>query len=160
MPAKRDYVERFWEKVDKRGPDECWEWQAHIIRGTGYGQFWTGVEDTTAHRAAWTITKGPIEDGMYVLHKCDNRRCVNPNHLFIGTAFDNVRDMVRKGRHRNGNARGEEIGNSKLTQNQVAEIINRYTGKHGEQSALAREYGVSQAEIWRIVRRLVWRHVE
>ena len=87
---------RFWSKVHVGLPEECWEWQANT--GRGYGMFWFGKTPIVAHRASWMMLRGPIPEGMNVLHKCDNRKCVNPNHLFIGTQSDNVQDMLQKGR--------------------------------------------------------------
>jgi hypothetical protein len=89
---------RFWAKVRKQ--DGCWEWHASIFKATGYGQFaLTSTQPETAHRMAWVLTHGYIPDGKYVLHKCDNRKCCNPDHLFLGTPQDNMIDMVAKGRH-------------------------------------------------------------
>jgi hypothetical protein len=87
--------ERFWSKVDVCGPDECWEWTAYRLPA-GYGTF--GRPTTTTHRIAWQLTNGPIPEGMFVCHKCDNPPCVNPAHLFVGTQQDNLRDMWSKGR--------------------------------------------------------------
>lgn len=95
---------RFWPKVNVRLPEDCWEWQANL--GRGYGMFWFSKIPMMAHRLSWMMLRGPIPEGMNVLHKCDNRKCVNPNHLFLGTQSDNVQDMYSKGRQgdsRNGN---------------------------------------------------------
>lgn len=91
--------ERFWSKVDLKGPDDCWEWQASKLPD-GYGSF--GVRSRVvdkAHRVSWVLKNGPIPDGMSVCHRCDNPPCVNPDHLFLGTQQDNMKDMVSKGRH-------------------------------------------------------------
>lgn len=86
--------ERFWSKVDKSG--ECWIWTG--VRQNGYGSFWFEHGPKPAHRISWTLTHGPITDGLFACHRCDNPACVNPDHLFLGTAGDNARDMWSKGR--------------------------------------------------------------
>lgn len=89
--------ERFWAKVDRRGPDECWPWIG-ATNNRGYGQFWYGGGQRLSHRIAWLLLRGPVGD-LFVLHRCDNPICVNPAHLFLGTHQDNMQDMVTKGRH-------------------------------------------------------------
>lgn len=97
---KRPMPERFWLKVDKSG--ECWLWTSYI-NPCGYGQFQeTSYRSERSHRVAWRIVNGPIPDGMFVLHRCDVRRCVNPAHLFLGTNDDNMADKVAKGRQARG----------------------------------------------------------
>lgn len=89
---------RFWPKVNKRGVDDCWPWLGRLNRG-GYGTFrWTAKGDVKAHRAAWELCVGPIPPGMFVLHRCDIRHCVNPAHLFLGSLADNNHDRDAKGR--------------------------------------------------------------
>ena len=88
-------LERFWNKVQVT--DGCWEWQEGLSTG-GYGKFWVGNETVPAHRFAWEVSQGPIPDGLFVCHHCDNRKCVRPDHLWLGTSYDNMVDCVEKGR--------------------------------------------------------------
>lgn len=92
--------ERFWKLVSVTGPLDCWEWQGYVDKQTGYGDFCYEYPSrhVGAHRFSWTLVHGPIEDGLCVLHRCDNRVCVNPAHLFLGTKDDNNQDMISKGR--------------------------------------------------------------
>lgn len=111
----RPAEERFWEKVDKRGHSDCWLWTASLD-GKGYGQFWDGKRRRVAHNYSYELHNGTIPTGLIVCHDCpggDNRRCVNPNHLFVGTQGDNMRDMVAKGRHYQPDVRGEKNGRYK-----------------------------------------------
>ena len=160
MFARPTVSDRFWEKVDKT--DGCWLWTASVFQhGLPYGQFQlNGIPHH--HRVAWTLVNGPIPDGIRVLHHCDNPPCVNPEHLFLGTDADNNRDMMAKGRFRQGNttltaAKGEGHPKHRLTEEQVSAIRSRYTGAWGEQSQLAREFGVSQTTIFQIVNQQRWR---
>jgi hypothetical protein len=91
-------VGRFWSKVDKSG--ECWVWTAKALCENGYGRFYVGKKPLRAHRYSWELANGPITDGLFVCHRCDNPPCVNPAHLFLGTHQDNMQDMVAKGRSR------------------------------------------------------------
>jgi len=99
----RPITERFWEKVDKRDPDQCWPWKGgHTATGRGVLRASPihGKEKIVATHVSWELHYGPMPDGVYVLHKCDNPACVNPAHLWLGTQSDNMTDMYSKGRGR------------------------------------------------------------
>lgn len=102
-PTPKNSEELFWRNVDKRGPDECWEWK-RARNSSGYGR----LGSTAAHRVAWHLTNGQIPDGMYICHHCDNPPCCNPAHLFCGTQTDNMQDAKAKNRfdRRNGHVWG------------------------------------------------------
>ena len=154
MHPKLTLEQRFWSKVDRSGgPDACWLWTAH--RHKGYGRFGVGSTVQAAHRISWELTNGPIPRGMHVLHDCpggDNPACCNPAHLRIGTHIDNMADMSAKGRRAPILVRrGELHGQAKLTDAQVAEIRRRYAAGGISQPNLAKEFGVSQSHICRLV---------
>lgn len=139
----------FWQKVRKT--DYCWFWKGHVNRG-GYGVHGTIL----AHRASWLITRGEIPERLKILHSCDNRRCVNPNHMRLGTQMENIRDM--HDRNRANKAKGEDNWIAKLTAEKVTEIRKRSAA--GEQkAALAREFGVTPPAIGSICKRKTWAHV-
>lgn len=96
MENLEDDLKRFWSKVTKGKPNECWVWHGANVRG--YGQFWFRGKKARASRASWSIHFGEIKNGLWVLHKCDNPPCVNPKHLFLGTRSDNMLDCFKKGR--------------------------------------------------------------
>ena len=140
---------RFWEKVDKSaGPDGCWIWMASTGLG-GYGTFWDGTRQEYAHRVAWRLVNGPISKGLHVCHRCDVSDCVNPNHLFLGTAADNAHDSSRKGRR-----------SHKLTAQDVLAIRAHYAKGGITYRALGATYGVTLQTIRAVVLRITWRHVE
>lgn len=148
----------FWEKVKKGDDDSCWEWLGAVLP-CGYGSIRVNGEPTTAHRASYILHHGEIpENGSYhgfcVCHICDNRLCVNPKHLFLGTQKDNIRDMVKKGR--SPDRRGEKHGCAKLLWSQVQEIRELYGITGYSQRRLASLFKVSQRQIGRIVNNTSW----
>ena len=142
-------VERFWTKVDKRGPDECWSWLAYVGE-KGYGQIKAdgNRKMLRAHRVSWELNIGPIPDGLCVCHHCDNPPCVNPAHLFVGTYGDNNRDAYRKGRKvpPTPDNRGELNGQAKLTEAHVHKILVSTETQRG----LAYRHNVSWRQLGRI----------
>lgn len=155
------WPQRFWNKVQIGKPDECWAWLG-CVADPGYGR--TGMPGVRkiygAHRVAWHLGTGrPISEttGRDVCHTCDNRRCVNPSHLFLGTRTDNMRDASRKGRVVVPALRGEYHAHSKLTDHLVSEMRNS-----GETNAYwARELGMNPSTIRRArIPNGNWRHVQ
>ena len=166
-------IAKFWEKVDKSGGDDaCWNWTGSRNTG-GYGQSaWKG-KSKVAHRISWELANGEIPNGLLVLHKCDNRACVNPRHLFIGTQQDNIDDMIQKGRavnlsgsdhwshlHPEKKPYGEAVGHHKLTENEVREIRRRYAQGNTSHSKLAQEFNIGRSNIGTILNRITWKHVD
>lgn len=128
---------------------ECWNWTGHI-GGHGYGLLaMTRGRQFMAHRLSWEFYYGEIPKGMFVCHHCDNRKCVNPSHLFIGTYLDNINDMVKKGRH----AIGEQTGIAKLNPAKVLSIFK----EEESYRYLAKKYNISVSQICSIKNRKDWR---
>lgn len=133
---------RFDKYTPRGAADDCWEWQSTIKR-SGYGSFWLQGESVHAHRASYILHKGPIPEGLVVRHTCDNKPCVNPKHLLLGTTQDNTQDAVE----RDLVCRRERNGRAKLTESQVAEIRARLNRGGETQKSMAKEFGVSRSAI-------------
>lgn len=136
--------------------EDCWLWTGSKQNG-GYGTMWAGGRVRTTHRVAYEVFNGEIPNGLLVCHKCDNRACVNPAHLFVGTHKDNAMDMAKKGRcalQRAGmqRPRGESHPKAKLSYN-IAKLIRCDLARNESQLDVARKYGVSQATVSRVKNR-------
>lgn len=172
---------RFWEKVDiKNNNDKCWLWMGDVLRHNkenrkdNYGRIEINYKRRAAHRVAWILTNGEIPSSkgfekehngtptLHVLHKCDVKSCCNPNHLFIGTNNDNMKDRNKKGRQ----ARREKHpfykkphknGNAKLTMEDVKEIREKYAKGDIIQKELGRQYGINRSHISHIINGKSWK---
>lgn len=135
----------------------CWVWTAGRTED-GYGEFRAGGRRVLAHRHAYTTHVGPILDDLYVLHHCDNPPCVNPDHLYLGTQFDNMQDMIA--RSRMPSTRGERNGRALLTEEQVQLIRSLHApGQPGSRKRMAERFGVSESTVDAILQGRNWRHV-
>ena len=154
ITAKMKTTEQyFWEKV-KKTLFGCWEWQAGCF-DSGYGAFHIPSKKMVrAHRFSWELHFGPIPEGMKVLHDCDNKRCIRPSHLWLGTNADNSKDMVNKKRQ----AFGTQHGRVKLTDGIVLKA--REQAKVIPISFLAKKYNVSCQTMWEAVRGKTWKHLQ
>jgi DNA-binding transcriptional regulator YiaG len=145
-------IKRFWAKANIGKPNDCWNWNGSKSND-GYGTVTSGNTTQYAHRIAYSLTCGSIPKGQLVCHHCDNRRCVNPNHLFLGTHQDNSDDMKAKQRSARGARHGThthpERFQSKLTDAQVAQI--RAMRKQGiVQRTIAKLFGISPMHVSKI----------
>lgn len=151
---KKSPEQRFWEKVDRRGEDECWPWKAHRD-DFGYGTIYIGKHERS-HRATWMFCRGPIPEGMCVCHRCDNPWCCNPNHLLVATKGDNNRDMFQKGRDRL--PKGEEVFCAKLKATDIPQI--RFRLKCGDTLAeVASVFSVHPCTISDVKQGRSWTHI-
>lgn len=143
---------RFWVKVDRRGPDDCWLWTAATkgLPGKRYGNFRVKRDRRSvglgAHVASWEYANGPVPDGLFVCHHCDVKLCVNPAHLFLGTALDNNRDMVAKRRHQFG----ERHWNAKLARGAI-DRIHALAHEGKSQRAIGLAFGIGQPTVSKIL---------
>ena len=138
-------MNRFWDKVKRRGPDKCWNWTG-ANTGNGYGQFWWNGRNQRAHRVSYALSGRTLDPDLQVCHTCDNGMCVNPAHLFQGTAAENVWDAVKKGRR----------NDVRLTPEDAKAIRRDYVRREVPMSKLALRFGVSTTTISRIIDRTTY----
>ncbi len=159
--------DRLWPRVDKSGGENvCWNWFGQVDGG-GYGSLLIGGRNgkmKKAHRLAYELTCGEIPQGLHVCHKCDNTRCCNPAHLFLGTHKQNMEDKVKKGRQPRGKEVSQKIsgelhGMHKLSVEQVRYVRERFAQGDITKVQLAKELNVSDGTIRLIVRREIWKDV-
>lgn len=155
---------RFWERVDKNGPihpicGQCWVFKK--LRKDGYGRFKINSKQILPHRYSYKLHYGSV-NGLYVLHKCDNPSCVNPDHLFLGTHQDNVKDRENKNRGGQNKRRGENSGRSVLTYEDVLTIRKLYKPYHKlyGQKGLSKRYRVAESTINRVIRKKIWNDIK
>lgn len=141
-------IQRFESKFTKGNPEECWEWQGKLNRKRG--RFSVGAVTRYAYRFAYWIYRGEIPDGLSVCHTCDNPSCVNPDHLWLGTQVDNMRDMALKSRGRNAQ--------TKLTPKQVKDIREKVS-QGFKQKDIAAVYSVCPENISNIVNYKSWKYI-
>lgn len=145
-------IDKFWARVQRT--DGCWLWTG-TVTVFGYGSVGSGVQSPKslrAHRVSYELFKGPITEGMHVCHTCDNRRCVNPLHLFLGTIADNTADMVTKRRH----GFGESHSRARLTEADVLAIRSSTDSP----TRIGRLYGVRRCTVSNIKAGRIWRHIK
>lgn len=144
----------FMKHIEITEENGCWEWTASKNK-KGYGKFCHDGKVWRAHRLAWTLRYGPIPDGLFVCHRCDNPGCCNPEHLFLGTNRDNMDDMMSKGR----SCRGEKMWSAKLTEKDVEIIKVLLANKKIKRKTIAYLFGVSVYTIYEINAGKKWKHV-
>jgi hypothetical protein len=149
--------DRFWAHVDRAGDDECWLWRG-APTAAGYGRLSIRGRAHYAHRLSYEWHHAPIPPGRWiqVCHSCDVKLCVNPRHLWLGTAKSNTAEAIERGRF----TTGEQNGYSKLTATQVRELRHRYAAGGVTYETLAAQYGVCLAAISHAVNRRTWAHVD
>ena len=148
---------RFLHQTDNDGlnPTTCWNWTG-ARNSNGYGRFVDGGRHKLAHRVSYELFVGTIPSGLNVCHSCDNRLCVNPHHLWVGTQSENLRDAFQKARHSFPDTRGENNGNRKLSARDVQEIRAMFQGGQ-RRFQIAARFGVSPSTIGDIIAGKTWR---
>jgi hypothetical protein len=158
-PKAPNTLESGFEKFAIKNPEGCWGWKGSTSSKWNYGQYRYNMNRIRAHRASWIIHNGPIPEGIHVLHRCDNYICANPEHLFLGTNLDNIKDMLKKNRHPTIGKSGEENIASKLTWDKVKKIreISADSSLKLSQRKIGEMFNISQAVISLILLNKIWR---
>ena len=160
--TEKEYAERFWTKIDKESSNifyngsRCWEWTGALLT-KGYGQYRRNGRDISAHRYSYFLNFGEFDTKLNVLHHCDNRKCVNPSHLFLGTNLENVQDRNKKGRQ--FRPVGEANGHSKITEKDVIEIYKMYDSGKYKQKEIAQMFGIAECSITFILTGKSWNYL-
>lgn len=155
MLKPEELKSRFMDKVSPEPNSGCWLWTG-TMSSTGYGRLKVDGVMLPAHRISYSLFIGSIGEGKFICHTCDNRLCVNPDHLFCGTHDENMKDMVSKGRQSKENKYGASNGRAKLTDADVIAIRRSEL----TQAALAEQYSVSRSQISMIKTRVRWSHLD
>ena len=153
-PTRESDTERFMQYVDKRDTG-CWIWIGSYYGAGGYGQFHMDGEKIQAHRASHVMFKGPIPEGHVIRHDCDDRACVNPQHLQSGTQKENMQDS----RDRNRRPFGSAVGTAKLDEDKVAAMKGEFIDRPGEMTRLADKYRMAICTVSSIIHGETWKHV-
>jgi hypothetical protein len=153
---RRDAEQRFWRNIDRRGLDECWPWLAGTT--SGYGQIRFRKEKLGAHVLSYRLAHGTVPLGKMVLHRCGNRICCNPNHLYAGTYAQNTNDAVGHGTHKCGFGLGDQHKSARLRAVDIPAIRKALT-KGESQRSVAAKFGVAQQTISHVAHGRTWKHV-
>lgn len=146
--------DRFERHVMADPNSGCWLWTGALTHN-GYGHMQPVSGEWRAHRVSWVLHRGPIPSNLQVLHKCDVRSCVNPDHLFLGTNQENRTDMWKKDR----GAKGESAGTSRLTNQEVRQLRDLFSSGQQTQAELCRKFNVVGATVCNIIHRKTWKHI-
>ena len=157
MELQLEIIERFWSRVDRGEPEECWLWKNEYRNKARYGYFHFNSRSMLAHRFAWMIAnQQDIPHELCVCHTCDVGWCCNPSHLFLATQVENMKDKARKGRA----PKGDRNGRSKIKEEDALEIKRLLGSGSLSQAEIARRLGLHPNLIWQIASGTTWRHLQ